>query len=68
MPLFVDKTSGKYIKISQNHGWHKLDEITKITKNVQGKLIVHKEDGNQLVVDDSSNVVEVALKKEGKDK
>ena len=68
MSLFVDKTSGRYIKLSQTHGWHKVDEITKIGKNAQGKLIVHKKDGRQLtIVDDVENRLEDVLKKEGKD-
>lgn len=69
MPLFVDQTSGTFVKLSSVHGWHKLDEIDKFSKNAQGKLVIHKKNGAQLVIEDAvATAVETVLKKEGKDK
>ena len=68
MPLFLDKTSGKYIHLGVEHGAHKLDDITKYNKKTFGKLILKKKDGTQIVISDLNDRTEIekSLKFEGK--
>lgn len=68
MPLFFDKTSGRYIHLGIGNGFHKVDDITKYNKKTNGKLFVKKKDGSVITITDFVARVDIenSLKKEGK--